>query len=72
MASDTGDTSDSLRNELRALLISNYNNVALVVYQGVFAILSRWNCARVFLRAREAPEEWFRFIVADYDYIYIG
>ena len=66
------NTSDTLREELRALLISNRNNVALVVYQGFFAILARHNSAKVLLRAREAPEEWNRFIVADDDYIYIG
>ena len=65
-------TSDTLREKLQALLISNRNNVALVVYQGLFASLARWNQARVLLRAREAPEEWIQFIVADDDYIYIG
>ena len=66
------NVSDSLREELRALLISNRNNVALVVYQGFFAILARFNSAKVLRRAREAPQEWIRFIVADDDYIYIG
>ena len=64
--------SNILRKELKALLISNRNNVALVVYQGFFAILARWNYARVLPKVREAPEEWIRFIAADDDYIYIG
>jgi len=70
--SNTGRSVDTLREELRKLLISNTNNVALVVYQGFFAQLARWNSGRVLLRAREAPQEWIRFIAADEDYIYIG
>lgn len=63
---------DTVREELLALLRNNRNNVALVVYQGFFAILTRVNSARVLLRAREAPQEWIRFMAADDDYIYIG
>ena len=70
--SAASNTSDTLREKLQALLISNRNNVALVVYQGFLATLARCNSARVLLRAREAPQEWIRFIVADDDYIYIG
>ena len=63
---------DILRNELQELLSSDPNNVALVVYQGFFATISRLNSAKVLPRAREAPEEWIRFITADDDYIYVG
>ena len=68
----TTNASDSLREELRTLLISNRNNVALVVYQGFFAALALYNSSKILLRAREAPQEWIRFIAADDDYIYIG
>ena len=71
MATNTIST-DTLREELRALLISNRNNVALVVYQGFFAILARCNSSKVLLRAREAPQTWIRFMTADDDFIHFG
>ena len=70
--SNTGWSGDTLREELRALLVTNRNNVALVIYQGFFATIARLNSAKVLPRAREAPEEWIRFVVADDAYIYIG
>ncbi|KAF8149157.1 hypothetical protein B0H34DRAFT_197165 [Crassisporium funariophilum] len=62
----------SLRTELQGLLLSNRNNVALVVFQGFLAIVSLWNSSRVLMRAREAPEEWIRFVVADDDDVFLG
>ncbi|KAF8799183.1 hypothetical protein BYT27DRAFT_6873048 [Phlegmacium glaucopus] len=60
-------TDTLLRDGLLGLLHSNRNNVSLVVFQGLLATVARWNCCRVLSRAREAPEEWIKFIVADDD-----
>jgi hypothetical protein len=61
-----------IRQELLAVLHTNKNNVTLVAIQGVFALLSQWNVSRVLLRAREAPDEWIRFVGADDDELFIG
>lgn len=61
-----------IQQELLALLHKNKNNVALVAIQGVFAIVSQWNATQVLLRAREAPEEWIRFVGAEDDELFIG
>ncbi|KAF8967548.1 hypothetical protein BDZ97DRAFT_1803931 [Flammula alnicola] len=68
-----GRLSDApVRRELQTLLQSNVNNVALVVLQGFFALFAQWNASRVLSRAREAPDEWIRFVGADDDEMYIG
>lgn len=65
--------SHPIRDELRKLLQPNKaNNVALLVYQGYLGSIAMWNCARILSRAREAPEEWIRFISADDDELFIG
>jgi hypothetical protein len=61
-----------IQQELLALLHKNKNNVALVAMQGYFAVLSQWNASRVLLNAREAPEEWIRFVGADDDELFMG
>ena len=61
-----------IQKELIALLDTSKNNVALVAFQGYFALLLRWNASRILLRAREAPEEWIRFVGADDDELFIG
>ena len=61
-----------IQQKLLAVLHTNKNNVALVAYQGFFAMLSQWNASRILLRAREAPEEWIRFIGADDDELLMG
>ena len=61
-----------IKQQLLSVLHTNKNNVALVAIQGVFALLSQWNASRVLLRAREAPEEWIRFVGADDDELFIG
>ena len=61
-----------IQEELQTLLNTNKNNVALVAFQGFCAILSQWNASRVLLRAREAPDEWIRFVGADDDELFIG
>ena len=70
--SNTRRCGDTLREELRVLLNFNSNDIVLVIFQGFYAALALLNCAKILSRAREAPEEWNRFIVADDDYIYIG
>ena len=63
----------AIRTELKKLLQPNKaNNVALVVFQGFLGTFALWNAQRVLMRAREAPEEWIRFLAADEDEIYIG
>ena len=63
----------AIRAELKKLLQPNKaNNVALVVFQGFLGTFALWNAQRVLMRAREAPEEWIRFLAADEDEIYIG
>lgn len=61
----------SVRDGLLGLLHANRNNVSLVVFQGFLATVVRWNCCRVLSRARQAPEEWIKFVVADDDDIYM-
>ncbi|KAF8814014.1 hypothetical protein BYT27DRAFT_7250425 [Phlegmacium glaucopus] len=61
-----------IQQELQKLLHTNKNNVALVAFQGFIAFLSLWNASRVLLRAREAPEEWIRFVGAEDDELFIG
>lgn len=68
---DRALTDTLLRDGLLGLLHSNRNNVSLVVFQGFLAIVAQWNCCRVLSRAREAPEEWIKFVVADDDDIYM-
>lgn len=63
----------TIRSDLKKLLQPNKaNNVALVVFQGFLGTFALWNAQRVLMRAREAPEEWIRFLAADEDEIYIG
>lgn len=59
-----------IQQELQKLL-HNKNNVTLVALQGFFALLSQWNTSRVLLRAREAPDEWIRFVGTDDDELFI-
>jgi hypothetical protein len=40
--------------------------------QGYFALLVQWNASRILLKAREAPEEWIRFVGAEDDELFIG
>ena len=61
-----------IQQKILAVLHSNKNNVALVAFQGFFAVLSQWNASRVLMRAREAPEEWIRFVGAEDDELFIG
>ena len=61
-----------IQRELQTLLHTNKNNVTLVALQGFLALLSQWNTSRVLLRAREAPDEWIRFVGADDDELFIG
>jgi len=61
-----------IQQELLAVLHTNKNNVALVAIQGFFAVISQWNASQVLLRAREAPEEWIRFVGADDDKLFMG
>ncbi|KAF8814010.1 hypothetical protein BYT27DRAFT_7206382 [Phlegmacium glaucopus] len=61
-----------IQQELQKLLHTNKNNVALVAFQGILAFVSQWNASRVLLRAREAPEEWIRFVGAEDDKLFIG
>ena len=62
-----------LRDGLLGLLHYNPNNISLIVYQGFLATVARWNCCRVLSRAREVPEEWIKFVIADDDDdIYMG
>ena len=63
---------EHIQKELFALLDTNKNNVALVAIQGYFAVLLQWNASRILLNAREAPEEWTRFVGADDDDLFIG
>ena len=63
---------DHIQKELFALLETNKNNVALVAIQGYFALLLKWNASRILMNAREAPEEWIRFVGADDDDLFIG
>lgn len=63
----------TIRNELKKLLQPDKaNNVALVVFQGFLGTFALWNSLRVLMRAREAPEEWIRFLAVDEDEIFIG
>ncbi|PPQ96157.1 hypothetical protein CVT26_004792 [Gymnopilus dilepis] len=72
-SSAAGRLSNSqIQRELQSMLQSNKNNVALVVFQGFLALLSQWNSSRVLSRAREAPDEWVRFVGADDDDLFIG
>jgi len=61
-----------IQEELLAVLQTKKNNVALVAMQGIYAVLSQWNASRVLFKAREAPEEWIRFVGADDDELFIG
>jgi hypothetical protein len=61
-----------IQQQLLAVLHTNKNNVALVAMQGFFAVVSQWNASRVLQRAREAPEEWIRFVGADDDELFMG
>jgi hypothetical protein len=61
-----------VQQELLALLHNKKNNVALVAIHGVLAVVSQWNASRVLLRAREAPEEWIRFVGLDDDELFLG
>jgi hypothetical protein len=61
-----------IQQELQKLLHTSKNNVALVAFQGIIAFLSLWNASRVLLQAREAPEEWIRFVGAEDDELFIG
>jgi hypothetical protein len=61
-----------IHQELQKLLHTNKNNVALVAFQGFLAFLSLWNASRVLFQAREAPEEWMRFVGAEDDDLFIG
>lgn len=61
-----------IQRELQNLLQSNKNNVALVVLQGLLGMISLWNSSRILSRAREAPDEWIRFVGADDDEVFIG
>ena len=63
---------DHIQKELFAVLDTNKNNVALVAIQGYIAVLLQWNASRILLRAREAPEEWIRFVGADDDELFLG
>jgi len=60
-----------IQRELQDLLHTN-RNVTLVAFQGFFALLSTWNTSRVLLQAREAPDEWIRFVGAHDDELFIG
>ncbi|KJA28613.1 hypothetical protein HYPSUDRAFT_34056 [Hypholoma sublateritium FD-334 SS-4] len=63
----------AIRAELKKLLQPNKaNNVALVVFQGFLGTFALWNSLRVLTHAREAPEEWIRFLTVDEDGVYIG
>ena len=62
----------NIHQELLAVLQTNKNNVALVAIQGFFALVSQWNASQVLLKAREAPEQWIRFVGADDDELFIG
>ena len=62
----------NIHQELLAVVQTNKNNVALIAIQGFFALLSQWNASRVLVKAREAPEEWIRFVGADDDELFIG
>jgi hypothetical protein len=61
-----------IQQKLLSVLHTNKNNVALVAIQGFFALLSQWNVSRVLLKAREAPEEWIRFVGAEDDELFMG
>ena len=63
---------DHIQKELLTMVETNENNVALVAFQGYFAVLLQWNASRILLRAREAPEEWIRFVGADDDELFLG
>ena len=67
---------EHIQRELLALLRKSTGkdnlNVALVAFQGYLAMLLKWNASRILTNAREAPEEWIRFVGADDDELFMG
>lgn len=61
-----------LADDLESLLASDPANVARIVFQGTVAVQQRWNAIQVLRAAREAPQEWLDFVMAEDSLIYIG
>ena len=59
-------------DELRALIRTTDNNIALVLYQAYFGRTFWWNAMRMVKGAREAPVEWVQFVAAEDNDVFLG
>lgn len=70
MSPDEGE--GVVMDELRSVMRTTHNNIALVVYQAYFGRLVIWNAAQILSRAREAPVDWLQFVSADDADMFLG